>query len=99
VIYRVDRGGVNRDPGRIVGVARITSSPWSSYRAAYTGVNWEFQPLPLEDHIPSVEMKQSGLWKRKVPFSSKSQAAGLSGWRRTCGVGSLAGCRLRRLSG
>lgn len=73
VIYRVDAGAQMRDPGQIVAIARITSSPWYT-RHGYTDVNWQLQLLPPKAWIKSADMKKSGLWTNKVPLSMNKQA-------------------------
>ena len=73
VIYRTDAGADHRDPGKIVAIARITSSPWFS-RWGYAQVSWELQLLPPECWIGSTDMKNSGLWDHKVPFTQGNPA-------------------------
>jgi hypothetical protein len=73
VVYRADYTAVRRDPGRIVAVARITSSPWRSRWD--TEVNWGLLRLPPEAWISSADMHSSGLWTNKVPLSGNPQAS------------------------
>lgn len=74
VVYRVDANATNRDPGRIVAIARITSSPWFS-RDGDAFVNWTLLRLPPEHWISSQDMKTSGLWMNRVPLSRNKQAS------------------------
>jgi hypothetical protein len=74
VVYRVEAGAPHRDPGRIVAVARINSSSWQR-RDGHTAVSWHVRTLPLEAWISSVDMKASGLWTNRVPFTSQAQAS------------------------
>lgn len=74
VVYRVDAHATNRDPGKIVAIARITSGPWFS-RDGYAFVNWTVRCLPPERWIDSGEMKSSGLWTNRVPLSRNKQAS------------------------
>ena len=59
--------------GGIVAVARVTSSPWFD-RNGYGQVNWKLQLLPPELWILSADMKSSGHWQGKVPFTTNKQA-------------------------
>lgn len=74
VVYRVDGGAHHRDPGKIVAVARITTSPWRN-RWGEAGVNWEVMLLPPEEWVTSQEMKASGLWMNRVPLTQQNQAS------------------------
>lgn len=74
VVYRVDGNAHRRDPGKIVAMARITSSPWHN-RFGEAGVNWEIRVLPPEAWITSVQMKASGLWTNRVPLTQQTQAS------------------------
>jgi hypothetical protein len=73
LVYRVDGGAKLRDPGQIVAVACVTSSPWFD-RNGYAQVNWKLQLLPPELWISSVDMKASGHWQGRVPFTTNKQA-------------------------
>lgn len=81
VVYRVDPAAVKRDPGKIVAVARVTSSPWFN-RWEEARINWVVLLLPPEAWISSVDMKASGLWTRRVPFSANKQASSPVGLNR-----------------
>jgi len=74
VIYRVDVGAYRRDPGQIVAIARVTSSPWF-HRNGFAEVNWDVQLLPPESWISSADMQGSGFWVNRVPFSSNTQVS------------------------
>jgi hypothetical protein len=74
MIYRVDAGAVMRNPGHVVAVARITSSPWFS-RNDYALVNWQVRLLPPELWISSQAMQASGHWQRRSPFTGNKQAS------------------------
>lgn len=74
VVYRVLANAVKRDPGAIVAIARIKSSPWCD-RNGYANVNWELQALPVESWIPSADMHTSGLWQNHVPLTTQTQTS------------------------
>lgn len=74
VVYRAEPHATKRDPGYIVGVARITSSPWELAPDQFR-VDWTLRLLPRKAWISSGDMKASGLWSRKVPFSPNEQVA------------------------
>ena len=74
VVYRVERNATLREPGNIVAVARITSSPWM-LTANEARVNWTLRKLQRRAWISSADMRSSGLWDHKVPFSSNGQVA------------------------
>lgn len=73
-VYRVSAGAVKRDPGAVVAVARVRSSPWFT-RWGYCEVNWELQPLPPEMWLASADMQASGLWQNRVPFTGQNLAS------------------------
>lgn len=73
VVYRVDAGAQRRDPGRVVAIACITSSPWIT-RSGWASVNWQLQILPPESWISSKDMKKSGFWTNRVPLSTNTRA-------------------------
>lgn len=72
VVYRVDAEATLRDPGKIVAVARVTSSPWFD-RHGYASVNWKLQLLPPESWISSADMRSSGHWQGRMPFTTNKQ--------------------------
>ena len=77
IVYRVGANAHWRDPGAIVAVSRITSSPWYG-QSNYAFVNWELKRLAPEAWITSDEMKKSGLWANRQPLS-RNTASGPSG--------------------
>ncbi len=74
VVYRVEPNATLREPGNIVAVARITSSPWMM-TADDARVYWTLRKLQRRAWISSADMRSSKLWDDKVPFSSNGQVA------------------------
>lgn len=74
LVYRVGAHATRRDPGAIVAVAQISSSPWFN-RHGDAFVNWTLYLLPPESWIHSREMKSSGLWVNRSPLHDSQRAS------------------------
>ncbi|WP_278314953.1 hypothetical protein [Lolliginicoccus levis] len=74
LVYRADRGAQMRKKGKIVAVARITSTPQEA-SDGNTYVEWELCRLPPEAWIDEQQMLASGNWTYDVrPFGGSHQA-------------------------